>query len=193
MARIDNIVGLGNNNILIKSLNPSIPEETNLDGINNIINTNNGLSDLFASIGQNNVPIDNPIRTGVFGPEVKGVSSIGDYMYKSGDIESNNSYTSLNPRSGAYGRWQILPKYQKYYADKAGLSVADSKTPSGQDKVAEIIYNDGTKFLDKHNYDKSDRNRYLVHQQGRQGKYRHRLPVTRPLLPPRRRDQGLQH
>lgn len=49
--------------------------------------------------------------------------------------ESGGSYTAVNPSSGAYGRWQILPSTASSYG-------CDLSSPAGQDACASEIYSD---------------------------------------------------
>jgi hypothetical protein len=49
--------------------------------------------------------------------------------------ESGGSYTAVNPSSGAYGKWQILPSTSAAYG-------CDMSSPAGQDACAASIYAD---------------------------------------------------
>jgi hypothetical protein len=53
---------------------------------------------------------------------------------ESGTIYGN--YTVVNPRSGAYGAYQITPKYMDYIVTKAGQLVSEISDPAVQDAVA---------------------------------------------------------
>lgn len=92
-----------------------------------------------------------------------------DYIKKLWKIESNNDINAKNKNTGALSYNQVLPKYRSYYEQKAGIQPNQFLTEEGQRKISNVIYDDTTKFLKQNNYPDTYRNRYLVHQQGRQG------------------------
>ena len=148
IAELNKQEGLGDAN--------SIVGITNQQGIADINNTNNALASVMNTVNSGSNSSD-------------ATSSMDGYNKKMYQIESRGNPTAVNPKTGAFGLNQILPRYEKYYADKSGQSVAELRTVPGQLKVSKTIYDDTTKYLDKKGYAKTDKNRYIVHQQGRQG------------------------
>jgi hypothetical protein len=58
------------------------------------------------------------------------------FMAATADVESHGSHTALNPDSGAYGRYQIMPDNWRNWARRY-LGDADAKpTPRNQERVA---------------------------------------------------------
>lgn len=55
-------------------------------------------------------------------------------LVESGSIEGD--YDAVNPTSGAYGAYQITPKYMDYIVETAGYNVNDIADPAVQDGVA---------------------------------------------------------
>jgi hypothetical protein len=61
---------------------------------------------------------------------------LGRFMRAVGQVESHGNHTALNVRTGAYGRYQILPDNWRPWARRY-LGNADAKpTPANQDRVA---------------------------------------------------------
>jgi plasmid stability protein len=81
------------------------------------------------------------VAAAVQGPQPAGGSQYVPPDYQGGQMppesvaqcESRGSYTAVNPSSGAYGKWQILPST----AAAHGCSLA---TPAGQNECAARIY-----------------------------------------------------
>ena len=85
-------------------------------------------------------------------------------------IESTTGkYTVKNKRSGAYGRYQIMPSTAKFYAKKLGIPRHLWKRPYNQDKIFRAIMKDNIKSLKKRGYEVSAFTLYATHQQGAGG------------------------
>lgn len=54
---------------------------------------------------------------------------------ESGSVEGD--YTAVNDRSGAYGAYQLLPKYRDWMIEQAGENPGEIDDPEVQDRVAE--------------------------------------------------------
>ena len=148
------------------------------DAINREVQKFNGIGngEVINKMGDINSKLPNNLFSGTYtgnppaNDRIFQSSSMNDYIKKSWSIENpSGRLDATNPTTKAFSHNQVLPKYKDYYNKKAGITDAQSKTLAGQQRIAESIYGDTTKYLDSKGYDKSDRNRYLVHQQGRQG------------------------
>jgi len=85
-------------------------------------------------------------------------------------IESTTGgYSVENPRSHAYGKYQIMPSTAKFYAKKLKIPYNLWKTPYNQDKIFRAIMKDNIKSLKKHGYIVSAFSLYATHQQGAGG------------------------
>jgi hypothetical protein len=85
-------------------------------------------------------------------------------------IESTTGkYNVKNHRSGAYGRYQIMPSTAKYYAEKLGIAKSKWKTPYNQDKIFKAIMRDNIKSLKRYDLVISAFSLYAAHQQGAGG------------------------
>ena len=82
---------------------------------------------------------------------------------------SHGGYTTVNKKSGAYGRYQIMPKTAKHYTKKLGIPYKEWKRPKNQDKIYRAILADNIKELKKNNFDINAFNVYGCHQQGAYG------------------------
>jgi len=86
------------------------------------------------------------------------------------EIETTSGkYNVLNHRSGAYGRYQIIPSTAEFYAEKLGIPKKLWKKPYNQDKIFRAIMNDNIKSLKKNGYIISAFSIYAAHQQGVSG------------------------
>ena len=85
-------------------------------------------------------------------------------------IESTSGkYNVKNHRSGAYGRYQIMPSTAKFYAKKLKIPRHLWKRPYNQDKIFRAIMKDNIKSLKKRGYKISAFTLYATHQQGAGG------------------------
>jgi len=102
-----------------------------------------------------------------YGGNNSGLS--GSYWDKMSKIESNGDYNAVNKSSGAYGKWQIMPKTMKSYANKLGISMDEARTPQGQDAVIKKFTDDNARALRRAGLPVNDKTLYLAHQQGAGG------------------------
>ncbi len=82
---------------------------------------------------------------------------------------SNGSYYVKNKKSGAYGRYQIMPKTARYYAKKLKITHSKWKKPSNQDKIFQAILRDNILSLKRNNIKVNAFSIYGTHQQGSSG------------------------
>jgi muramidase (phage lysozyme) len=78
-------------------------------------------------------------------------------------------YTTVNKSSGAYGRYQIMPKTAKHYTKKLKMNHSTWKHPKNQDKIYQALLLDNVKSLQKHGIDINAFTVYGSHQQGASG------------------------
>jgi len=85
-------------------------------------------------------------------------------------VESTTgSYHTKNRKSGAYGRYQIMPKTATAYAKKLKIPKSKWKTPHNQDKIFEAILKDNIQSLKRNKIKISAFSIYGAHQQGAGG------------------------
>jgi len=85
-------------------------------------------------------------------------------------IESTTGkYNVKNHRSGAYGKYQIMPSTAKFYAKKLKIPKHLWKRPYNQDKIFRAIMKANIKSLKKRGYKISAFSLYATHQQGAGG------------------------
>jgi len=85
-------------------------------------------------------------------------------------IESRTGkYNVENHRSGAYGKYQIMPSTANFYAKKLGIPKHLWKRPYNQDKIFNAIMKDNIKSLKRHGHKISAFSLYATHQQGAGG------------------------
>lgn len=85
-------------------------------------------------------------------------------------IESTSGkYNVVNHRSGAYGRYQIMPSTAAFYAKKLGIPKRLWKKPANQDRIFYAIMKDNIKSLKKNAHAISAFSIYATHQQGAKG------------------------
>ena len=82
---------------------------------------------------------------------------------------TSGKYNVKNHRSGAYGRYQIMPSTAKFYAKKLEISKYNWKKPYNQDKIFRAIMKDNIKSLKRNGYKTSAFSLYAAHQQGAGG------------------------
>ena len=63
--------------------------------------------------------------------------TMDEYLYGLRMTESSGDYLAVNPKSGAYGAYQTIPKYLCWYYQSAGVDPATIKDPASQDEMAE--------------------------------------------------------
>lgn len=79
------------------------------------------------------------------------------------------NYEVVNKKTGAYGKYQILPRTGKYYAQKLDIPVSEWRKPENQDRIFEAILEDNIKQLKKHGFEINAFTVYGCHQQGARG------------------------
>ncbi len=85
-------------------------------------------------------------------------------------IESTTGkYNVKNHRSGAYGRYQIMPSTARFYAKKLKIPKNKWKKPYNQDKIFRAIMKDNIKSLKRNGHKVSAFSLYATHQQGAGG------------------------
>ena len=82
---------------------------------------------------------------------------------------ARGGYHAKNRKSGAYGRYQILPKIAKHYARKLGIPYSKWKTPANQDRIFQAILRDNIRSLKRNNIKINAFTIYGIHQQGPSG------------------------
>jgi len=85
-------------------------------------------------------------------------------------VESTTgSYYIKNRKSGAYGRYQIMPKTAKAYAEKLHIPYSKWKNPDNQDKIFHAIMEDNIRSLKRNGLKVNAFSIYGTHQQGAGG------------------------
>jgi hypothetical protein len=85
-------------------------------------------------------------------------------------VESTTgSYHTKNRKSGAYGRYQIMPKTAISYAKKLKIPKNKWKMPHNQDKIFKAILSDNIRSLKRNKIKISAFSIYGSHQQGAGG------------------------
>ncbi len=85
-------------------------------------------------------------------------------------VESTTgNYHTRNRKSGAYGRYQIMPKTAMVYVRKLKIPKNKWKTPRNQDKIFEAILKDNIQSLKRNKIKISAFSIYGAHQQGAGG------------------------
>ncbi|WP_294952206.1 transglycosylase SLT domain-containing protein [Sulfurovum sp.] len=85
-------------------------------------------------------------------------------------IESTTgSYHARNRKSGAYGRYQIMPKTARAYAKKLHIPYSKWKRPRNQDRIFEAIMADNIRSLKRNGLKVNAFSIYGTHQQGAGG------------------------
>ncbi len=82
---------------------------------------------------------------------------------------TTGSYHTKNHKSGAYGRYQIMPSTANAYAQKLHIPKNQWKTPQNQDKIFKAILNDNIDSLKRNGIKISAFSIYGTHQQGAGG------------------------
>jgi len=85
-------------------------------------------------------------------------------------VESTTgSYHAHNRKSGAYGRYQIMPKTARAYAKKLHIPYSKWKQPRNQDRIFEAIMADNIRSLKRNGLKVNAFSIYGTHQQGAGG------------------------
>ena len=85
-------------------------------------------------------------------------------------IESTTgNYHAHNRKSGAYGRYQIMPKTARAYAKKLHIPFSQWKQPKNQDRIFEAIMADNIRSLKRNGLKINAFSIYGTHQQGAGG------------------------
>jgi hypothetical protein len=93
-----------------------------------------------------------------------------DIVQKIVKVETANAdYTAVNPKTGAYGKYQIKPSVAKYYTQKLGIPYANWKTPHNQDKIFRALLADNIRCLRSNGHEINAFTVYGAHQQGATG------------------------
>lgn len=82
---------------------------------------------------------------------------------------TNGSYHAKNRKSGAYGRYQIMPKTAKYFAKKLKIPYSQWKKPANQDKIFQAILRNNILSLKRNHIKVNAFTIYGIHQQGPSG------------------------
>lgn len=99
-----------------------------------------------------------------------GEPSLDNIKQKIVKVETpNGKYTTVNKSSGAYGRYQIMPKTAKHYTKKLNISHPKWKKPVNQDKIFIALLEDNIKNLKKQGFEIDAFTVYGCHQQGATG------------------------
>lgn len=85
-------------------------------------------------------------------------------------VESTTGdYHIRNKKSGAYGRYQIMPKTARAYAKKLSIPYRKWKQPRNQDRIFQAILKDNIQALKRNGIKISAFTIYGAHQQGAGG------------------------
>ena len=82
---------------------------------------------------------------------------------------TTGNYHAHNRSSGAYGRYQIMPKTARAYAKKLKIPYSQWKRPRNQDRIFEAIMTDNIKSLKRNGLAITAFSLYGTHQQGAGG------------------------
>ena len=82
---------------------------------------------------------------------------------------STGRYDVCNTRSGAYGKYQIMPRTAVWYAKKLSIPLNEWKKPKNQDRMFRAILKDNIRNLRKNRYPITAFTIYGAHQQGFNG------------------------
>ncbi len=95
-----------------------------------------------------------------------------DYIASYESSGYTDPYKAVNKKSGAFGRYQFIPKYAEPYADKLGVTVDDMRTdPNLQDTAAKLKLQDLQRELASYGIPVTKQNIYLGWQEGAKGLY----------------------
>jgi len=112
------------------------------------------------------------ITIGLFGFVFQGCGSppMKEITQKIVKVETpNGEYKTVNKHSGAYGKYQIMPKTAKHYTKKLNINYREWKKPENQDKIYTAILCDNINALKKSGHKINAFTVYGAHQQGARG------------------------
>jgi muramidase (phage lysozyme) len=99
-----------------------------------------------------------------------GDPSMTDITEKIVKVETpKGKYTTVNKSSGAYGRYQIMPKTAKHYTKKLNMNHSTWKQPKNQDKIFMALLSDNVRCLKRDGIKVNAFTVYGCHQQGARG------------------------
>ena len=99
-----------------------------------------------------------------------GSPDIDEIAEKIVKVETRHgSYTALNPKTGAYGRYQIIPSTARLYSKKLHIPFNQWKRPENQDKIFKALLADNIKRLEEEGVEVNAFTVYGCHQQGATG------------------------
>jgi len=99
-----------------------------------------------------------------------GEPSLDEIKSKIVKVETpNGKYTTVNKSSGAYGKYQIMPKTAKHYTRKLKIPHSEWKKPKNQEKIFTALLQDNIKNLKKYHFKVDAFTVYGCHQQGANG------------------------
>ena len=81
----------------------------------------------------------------------------------------HGKYTTVNKTSGAYGKYQIMPKTAQHYTRKLNIPHREWKKPENQEKIFRALLEDNIKNLKKYGFKPDAFTVYGCHQQGASG------------------------
>ena len=81
-------------------------------------------------------------------------------------LEGGVSYKTVNKSSGAFGKWQLLPKTAKTIAKRLNIPIKDIKLPKNQIKIAKYLREENYNQIIKHGYAPTFTIQYIYWQQG---------------------------
>ena len=85
-------------------------------------------------------------------------------------VESvTGGYHVVNKKSGAYGRYQIIPQTARLYTKNLGIPYSQWKQPRNQDRIFRAILKDNIQALKSNNIKSTAFTIYGAHQQGSGG------------------------
>jgi len=121
----------------------------------------------------NNTPTPQPTKTKSKKTKYKHIvkrKKLDKIVKKIVKAESTTgNYHTVNRSSGAYGRYQILPKTAKHYSKKLKIKPGKWKLPRNQDKIFFALLQDNIKQLKQKGYKINAFTVYGCHQQGVHG------------------------
>ena len=84
------------------------------------------------------------------------------------ESEGSGGYTASN-KSGAYGKYQFMPATEKEVAGKLGFTIAQARTPDGQEQMIRRFTQDNISGLQRNGIPVNDETLWWAHNQGLQG------------------------
>lgn len=104
-------------------------------------------------------------------PEPTKAFDLDIYLEKLAHHESRGAkdpYTAGN-KSGAYGKYQVLPSTLKEAAKQMGITIKYGNTPEGQEKVIRHLTNNNLKAMKRHGLPETYLGAWAYHNQGTTG------------------------